>query len=133
MCEQKRRLARALGGLKEETNQRSKPVPYGSQTRGHNAGVPTTARAQWVCFGEFVTTTGVFKRWVCQCALQYRSGNALNKQPCYMLHTFAGGKAASGAAPAGSIGQSSLAAGLHQVAKVNSKVKCNTLVFNGSG
>ena len=41
---------------------------------------PATPNGQLVFFAEFLAATGVFERWVQQCPLQYRSGNAPDKR-----------------------------------------------------
>lgn len=41
---------------------------------------PATPNGQLVFFAEFLAATGVFERWVQECPLEYRSGNAPNKR-----------------------------------------------------
>ncbi len=41
---------------------------------------PATPHGQLVFFAEFLATTGVFERWVSECPLAYRSGNAPDKR-----------------------------------------------------
>jgi hypothetical protein len=41
---------------------------------------PATPNGQLVFFSEFLATTGVFDRWVQECPLEYRSGNAPSKR-----------------------------------------------------
>jgi hypothetical protein len=41
---------------------------------------PATPNGQLVFFAEFLATTGVFERWVQECPLEYRSGNAPSKR-----------------------------------------------------
>jgi hypothetical protein len=43
-------------------------------------GAAATPHGQLVFFAEFLATTGVFERWVSQCPLEYRSGNAPDKR-----------------------------------------------------
>jgi Transposase DDE domain group 1 len=43
-------------------------------------GAAATPHGQLVFFAEFLATTGVFDRWVCECPLEYRSGNAPDKR-----------------------------------------------------
>ena len=43
-------------------------------------GAAATAHGQLVFFAEFLAATGVFERWVSQCPLEYRSGNAPDKR-----------------------------------------------------
>jgi Transposase DDE domain group 1 len=43
-------------------------------------GAAATPHGQWVFFADFLATTGVFERWVSQCPLEYRSGNAPDKR-----------------------------------------------------
>jgi hypothetical protein len=39
-----------------------------------------TPHGQLVFFAEFLAATGVFERWVSECPLSYRSGNAPDKR-----------------------------------------------------
>jgi len=43
-------------------------------------GAAATPHGQLVFFAEFLAATGVFERWVSQCPLEYRSGNAPDKR-----------------------------------------------------
>jgi hypothetical protein len=43
-------------------------------------GAAATPHGQLVFFAEFLATTGVFDRWVSECSLEYRSGNAPDKR-----------------------------------------------------
>jgi len=43
-------------------------------------GAAATPHGQLVFFAEFLATTGVFERWVSECPLEYRSGNAPDKR-----------------------------------------------------
>ena len=43
-------------------------------------GAAATPHGQLVFFAEFLAATGVFERWVSQCPLEYRSGNAPAKR-----------------------------------------------------
>jgi len=43
-------------------------------------GAAATPHGQLVFFAEFLATTGVFERWVSECPLSYRSGNAPDKR-----------------------------------------------------
>ncbi|MDE1949941.1 MAG: hypothetical protein KGI35_15085, partial [Burkholderiales bacterium] len=43
-------------------------------------GATATPHGQLVFFAEFLATTGVFERWVAECPLSYRSGNAPDKR-----------------------------------------------------
>lgn len=43
-------------------------------------GAAATPHGQLVFFAEFLAATGVFERWVSQCPLSYRSGNAPDKR-----------------------------------------------------
>jgi hypothetical protein len=43
-------------------------------------GAAATPHGQLVYFAEFLATTGVFERWVAQCPLTYRSGNAPDRR-----------------------------------------------------
>jgi hypothetical protein len=45
-----------------------------------DAGAAATPHGQLVFFAEFLATTGVFERWVSECPLAYRSGNAPDKR-----------------------------------------------------
>lgn len=43
-------------------------------------GAAATPHGQLVFFAEFLAATGVFERWVSNCPLSYRSGNAPDKR-----------------------------------------------------
>ena len=43
-------------------------------------GAEATPHGQLVFFAQFLAATGVFERWVSQCPLAYRSGNAPDKR-----------------------------------------------------
>ena len=43
-------------------------------------GAAATPHGQLVFFAEFLAATGVFERWVSECPLAYRSGNAPDKR-----------------------------------------------------
>ncbi|MCW5612086.1 MAG: hypothetical protein KIS83_15655 [Rubrivivax sp.] len=43
-------------------------------------GAAATPHGQLVFFAEFLAATGVFERWVSECPLSYRSGNAPDKR-----------------------------------------------------
>ena len=43
-------------------------------------GAAATPHGQLVFFAEFLAATGVFDRWVSECPLAYRSGNAPDKR-----------------------------------------------------
>jgi len=43
-------------------------------------GAAATPHGQLVFFAEFLSATGVFERWVSECPLAYRSGNAPDKR-----------------------------------------------------
>ena len=43
-------------------------------------GAAATPHGQLVFFAEFLAATGVFERWVAECPLSYRSGNAPDKR-----------------------------------------------------
>ena len=43
-------------------------------------GAAATPHGQLVFFAQFLAATGVFDRWVSQCPLAYRSGNAPDKR-----------------------------------------------------
>ena len=45
-----------------------------------NKGAAATPHGQLVFFAEFLAATGVFERWVSECPLSYRSGNAPDKR-----------------------------------------------------
>jgi hypothetical protein len=77
MGEARRKRALALGGAEELV------VVDTLGGRMHvrwDETAPATPNGQLVFFAEFLATTGVFDRWVQECPLEYRSGNAPAKR-----------------------------------------------------
>lgn len=81
MGEHKRRPKRALAKLKDDADQPQVVDTLGGRMQVRwDESAPATAHGQLVFFAEFLATTGVFDRWVSQCPLEYRSGNAPHKR-----------------------------------------------------
>ncbi len=69
-------LARVEGGAQAQ----GVDTPGGRIHVRWNEGAAATPHGQLVFFAEFLGATGVFERWVSQCPLKYRSGNAPDKR-----------------------------------------------------
>ena len=81
MGESKRRRKLALAVVEEGGDQPQVVDTLGGRMHVRwDAGAAAAPHGQLVFFAEFLATTGVFERWVSECPLEYRSGNAPDKR-----------------------------------------------------
>jgi len=81
MGESKRKLLAQQRGAGEESAQAQVVDTLGGRMHVRwDAGGAATPHGQLVFFAEFLAATGVFERWVADCPLSYRSGNAPDKR-----------------------------------------------------
>lgn len=96
-------LAARRGGCDEAAELQVVDTLGGRMHVRWDEGAAATPHGQLVFFAEFLATTGVFERWVSQCPLAYRSGNAPDKRDVLgtlMLGLLAGRWSASTRRPA---------------------------------
>ena len=81
MGEHKRRRIGALARGEEGGEQAQVVDTLGGRMHVRwDEGAAATPHGQLACFADLLATTGVFERWVSQCPLEYRSGNAPDKR-----------------------------------------------------
>jgi hypothetical protein len=81
MGESKRWPMAALAGVEDGGDQPQVVDTLGGRMHVRwDEGAAATPHGQLVFFAEFLAATGVFERWVSQCPLEYRSGNAPDKR-----------------------------------------------------
>ena len=81
MGEARRKALAARSGAGDESVQPQVVDTLGGRMHVRwDEGAVATPHGQLVFFAEFLATTGVFDRWVSECPLAYRSGNAPDKR-----------------------------------------------------